>query len=304
MSAYLFSKACIKGGLPPGVLNIVYGSAANTLNTIASHPKIKAVSFTGSQSKARRIAEAALPSLKKTALQIGGKNPNIIFKDCDFEKMIATTLWSSFDNQGQSYLACPRIFVERPIYQKFKEEFIKRTQYLKVGDPFSATTDVGAIVSEKHLFGIIELVNEAKKQGGDILLGGEQIVFDKKSKHYRGYFFQPTIIEGLAHHFRLNEEEVYGPVVTIMPFDTEEEVIQFANESDYGFAASIWTSDVQRMTRVASSLHVETAWINDWGYMNIRNSKNAGQFATAGWEGSKEALEFFTKQRNILINYQ
>ena len=304
MSAYLLAKACQKGGLPPGVLNIVFGKDDDIVHRIASHPQIRAIAFTGSLSRGKKLQESIFPSFKKLALSVGGKNPNVIFADCDFENMIAKTLRSSFSNQGQLHFSCPRIFIERPIYKKFKEEFIKRTQFLKVGNPLNTTTDLGPIVSEKNLLGIERLIQEVKELGGDILLGGQRIVFEKDKKIKNGFFFQPTIIEGLASHFRINDEERYGPVVTIMPFDTEEEVIELVNQTEYGFCASIWTSNIERATLLASKIQVGMIWINDWANTDIRTNSSGVKNSSTGWQGGAEALKFFTEAKSITVKYK
>lgn len=298
MTAYLLSKACIKGGLPPGVLNIIFGKDDDMVHRIARHSRIRALAFTGSLTKGKKIQEAIFPDFKKVSLSIGGKNPNIIFADCDFENMMAKTLRSSFSNQGQLHFSCPRIFVERSIYKKFKEEFIKRTQFLKVGDPLKEATDLGPIVSEVHLNRLKALINEAKIHGGDILQGGEVIQFEKDKQLKGGFFFQPTIIEGLSHHFRINDEEVYGPVVTIMPFDDDDEVIELVNQTEYGFAASIWTNNIERATLLASKIQVGMVWINDWANTDLRSN------SSKGWQGGLEALKFFTESKSITVKYK
>ncbi|MGI8470466.1 MAG: aldehyde dehydrogenase, partial [Pyrinomonadaceae bacterium] len=226
MTAYLLSKLCIEVGLPDGVLNIVHGLGAKAGSAIVAHKDVKAISFTGGTKTGQDIARIAAPMFKKLSLELGGKNPNIIFADCDYEEMLSTTIRSSFANQGQICLCGSRIFVERPIYEKFKTDFVERVKKLKIGDPLDEKTNVGAVVSKPHLEKILSYIELAKEEGGKILLGGNQAKL--KGRCEKGYFIEPTIIENLAHDCRTNQEEIFGAVVTIQPFDTESEVLNYA----------------------------------------------------------------------------
>lgn len=300
MTAYLFSKLCIEAGLPTGVLNIVHGLGPNVGNAITTHADVKAVSFTGGTSTGAHIASVAAPKFKKLSLELGGKNPNIIFADCDFEKMMKTTLLSSFANQGQICLCGSRIFVQRSIYEKFRDEFVKRTKELKVGQPFDDTTKVGAIVSQPHLEKVISYIELAKEEGGKVLAGGERVHLEGEFKD--GYYLQPTIIEGLPFNCRTNLEEIFGPVVTIMPFDTEEEVVQYANATRYGLAATIWTQDLTRAHRVAASIDSGIIWINCWLVRDLRTPFGGMKDSGVGREGGFEALKFFTEAKNVCVH--
>lgn len=301
MTAFLLSKACIEAGLPPGVLNIVHGYGPIAGQAIIEHPKVKAISFTGGTNTGKKIAQTAAPMFKKLSLELGGKNPNIIFADCDFEKMMATTLNSSFANQGQICLCGSRIFVERPIYEKFKDEFVKRTQFLKVGDPLSPLTNLGSVVSELHKDKILSYISLAKMEGGTVLCGGTAA--EVGGRYAKGYFVKPTIIEGLDYNCRTNMEEIFGPVVTIMPFDTEEEVVKYANAVEYGLSSTIWTQDISRANRMAEQVEAGIVWVNCWLLRDLRTPFGGVKSSGVGREGGWEALRFFTEPKNICVKY-
>ncbi|MDX1666385.1 MAG: aldehyde dehydrogenase family protein, partial [Saprospiraceae bacterium] len=266
MTAYLFSKACLEAGLPPGVLNIVQGQDEKLLETMITHPKVKAVSFSGNLKKGQQVAAWANPSFKKLSLQLGGKNANIIFEDCSFNQMLLGTLRSSFSNNGQLIESGSRIFIERSLYERFREEFVKRTQFLKIGDPFSSVTDLGALISREHMERVLSYIALAEMEGGKVLCGGTPM--EMENEFEEGFFIRPAIIEGLSHTSRCMREEIFGPVVFIAPFDTEEEAIELANENNYCHSASIWTQDAERIKRVSAGLDAHNIWVNCW---NVRD---------------------------------
>ena len=282
-------------------MNIVHGLGPKAGQAIVEHPKIKAISFTGGTSTGKAIARTAAPMFKKLSLELGGKNPNIIFADCDFDKAISTTLRSSFANNGQICLCGSRIFVERPLYAKFKDELVKRTQFLKVGDPFSSLTDCGAISSKAHMEKIMGYLALAEVEGGTILCGGEQVV--PKGELENGYFLRPAVIEGLSYDCRTNQEEIFGPVVTITPFDTEEEVLTYANSTVYGLAATLWTKDINRAHRMAEQLQSGIVWVNCWLLRDLRTPFGGVKNSGVGREGGLEALRFFTEAKNVCVKY-
>ena len=251
MTAYLFSELCIEAGLPKGVLNIVHGLGSKAGSAIVAHPEISAVSFTGGTKTGMEIARTAAPMFKKLSLELGGKNPNIIFADCNFENAIKTSINSSFSNQGEICLCGSRMFVERSIYEKFKTEFVAKAKAMKVGDPSVDTNKLGAIVSKVHFEKILSYIELAKKEGGKILCGGNAV--NPGGEFSKGWFIEPTVIEGLPYNCRTNQEEIFGPVVTIMPFDTEEEVLMYWNSTQYGLSSTIWTENLTRAHRVAEN---------------------------------------------------
>jgi aminomuconate-semialdehyde/2-hydroxymuconate-6-semialdehyde dehydrogenase len=299
MTAYLFSKICIEAGLPAGVLNIVQGVGTKAGQAIIEHPEIKAISFTGGTATGKRIAATAAPMFKKLSLELGGKNPNIIFADCDFEKAVSTSIHSSFANQGEICLCGSRIFVERTIYEKFITAFRERTKKLIVGDPLDEKTNLGAIASEAHLNKVLSYIELAKQEGGTIIQGGQQVKLTGRCAN--GYFIEPTIITGLTHTCRTNQEEIFGPIVTIMPFDTEAEVLEYANSTTYGLAATIWTENLKRAHRVAAQIKSGIVWVNCWLFRDLRTPFGGMKQSGIGREGGFEALKFFMEEKNVCI---
>jgi aminomuconate-semialdehyde/2-hydroxymuconate-6-semialdehyde dehydrogenase len=268
-------------------------------NAIVSHPDIPLVSFTGGTVTGKHIASIAAPMFKKLSLELGGKNPNIIFADCDYEKMLATTIHSSFSNQGQICLCGSRIFVERPLYEKFKADFVAKTKQLVVGDPLADDTRVGAIVSKGHQEKILSYISLAKTEGGKILCGGEALHLT--GDFSAGYYIAPTVIEGLAYNCRTNQEEIFGPVVTITPFDSEEEALMMANSTIYGLASVVWTENLTRAHRMAANIHAGIVWINCWLLRDLRTPFGGVKASGVGREGGFDAFDFFTEPKNVCI---
>lgn len=299
LTAFLFSKLCIEAGLPAGVLNIVHGLGNKVGQAIVEHPEVAAISFTGGTVTGKKIAATAAPMFKKLSLELGGKNPNIIFADCDFEQAISTSINSSFSNQGEICLCGSRILVERSIYQKFVDEFVKRTQELTVGDPLEEKTRIGALISEAHMNKVLSYIDLAKSEGGKILCGGKRIKISGRCE--QGYFVEPAVIVGLDQDCRTNQEEIFGPVVTIMPFDKEEEAIAYANSNAYGLSATIWTENLKRAHRVAHQVKSGIIWVNCWLLRDLRTPFGGMKQSGVGREGGWEALRFFTETKNICI---
>ena len=301
VTAFLLGKICKEAGLPDGVLNIVHGTGPECGEAIVKHPAIKAISFTGSTKAGGRIASIAAPMFKKLSLELGGKNPTIIFADCDWEKMINTTLQSSFSNQGQICLCGSRILIEASVYEKFKNEFIEQTKKLIVGDPLLETSKQGAIVSKTHFDKIMGCIETAKKEGGKILSGGNAV--NPEGRCAEGYFIEPTIIEGLGPDCKTNLEEIFGPVVTLQPFNTVEEALQLANATQYGLACSIWTQDISTANLLAAKIESGIVWINCWMLRDLRTPFGGVKNSGVGREGGWEALRFFTEAKNVCIEF-
>ncbi len=299
MTAYLLSKLCIEAELPKGVLNIIHGLGAKCGSAIVAHRDVKAISFTGGTKTGAGIASIAAPMFKKLSLELGGKNPNIIFADCNYEEMLKTTVLSSFSNQGQICLCGSRIFVERPLYERFKTDFVERVSALKIGDPLASETNVGAVVSKPHLEKILSYIDLAGKEGGKILCGGKQAKVSGRCEN--GWFVEPTVIEGLCFDCRTNQEEIFGPVVTITPFDTEEEVLKYANSVEYGLSATIWTENLSRAHRIAEKIESGIVWVNCWLLRDLRTAFGGVKNSGIGREGGFEALRFFTEEKNVCI---
>ncbi len=300
MTASMLCELCDEAALPAGVLNIVHGTGPNVGAPITAHPKINTISFTGGTVTGRKVAEACAPLFKKVSLELGGKNPTIVFADADLNAAIPGAVRSSFANQGQVCLCGSRIFVERPIYQNFVDGFIDKTAKLRVGDPLEPTTDQGAIVSKTQLDKVKFYIELAQQEGGRIALGGSAP--DTINHRCRsGYFLQPTVITGLPVSCRTNREEIFGPVVSITPFDSEEEVVAHANDCDYGLASSVWTQNLSRAHRVAEQIHTGTVWVNCWLLRDLRVPFGGMKQSGVGREGGNEALRFFTEPKNICI---
>lgn len=298
MTAYLLSEVCKEVGLPAGVLNIVHGLGPEVGQRIVEHPDIPAISFTGGTKTGEHLARTAAPMFKKLSLELGGKNPNIIFTDCDFDEMLKTTVRSSFANQGQICLCGSRIYVERPIYEKFKKAFVERVSKMKVGDPLDPETKTGAVVSKPHMEKVLSYVELAKEEGGTILCGGHQVFPEGKEE---GYYIQPTVIDGLDEQCRTNQEEIFGPVVTIQPFDTDEEAIGYANASPYGLACTIWTQNLKRAHHVAHKVDSGIIWINCWLLRDLRTPFGGMKQSGVGREGGFHAIQFFTEEKNVCV---
>ena len=299
MTAFLLSKLCIKAGLPAGVLNVVHGLGKKAGAAIVSHNDVKAISFTGGTRTGEWIARTAAPMFKKLSLELGGKNPNVIFADCNYEEMLDVTVRSSFSNQGQICLCGSRIFVEKPLYENFCADFVERVKKLKIGDPLEAETNIGAVVSEQHMEKILSYIDLAQAEGGKILFGGRQIKLEGKCAN--GYFVEPTIIENLSHDCRTNQEEIFGPVVTVTPFDEEEEVLRYANSVEYGLSATVWTENLSRAHRVAEKLESGIIWVNTWLLRDLRTPFGGMKNSGVGREGGFEALRFFTEEKNVCV---
>lgn len=300
MTAHLLGEICNEAGLPKGVLNIVHGLGTTTGQAIVEHPEIKAISFTGGTSTGAHIARVAAPMFKKLSLELGGKNPNIIFADCDYDDMLETTVRSSFANQGQICLCGSRIFVEASIFEKFKVDFVKKVKQLKVGHPSESTTDIGALVSKSHLEKVLSYIDIAKDEGGEILCGGNHVTL---LGFENGYYLEPTIIEVETDECRVNQEEIFGPVVTIMPFETEADVLQMSNKVKYGLSATLWTNNLKRTMRLSNQLQAGIVWVNTWMLRDLRTPFGGVKASGVGREGGFEALRFFTEAKNVCIKY-
>ena len=299
VTAFLLSQFCIEAGLPAGVLNIIHGTGPRVGSAIVSHPDIPVISFTGGTKTGAEISRIAAPMFKKLSLELGGKNPNIIFADCDFDHAVATSIKSSFSNQGEICLCGSRIFIQRSIYDEFKEAFVSKIKGLKTGDPKDETNFLGAIVSQPHFEKILSYIDLAREEGGVILTGGKAIQPEGRCKD--GFFIEPTVIENLPYNCRTNQEEIFGPVVTLTPFDTEEEVLMMANSTPYGLAATVWTTNLTKAHKVAAALHSGIVWINCWLLRDLRTPFGGVKQSGIGREGGFEALKFFTEEKNICI---
>jgi aminomuconate-semialdehyde/2-hydroxymuconate-6-semialdehyde dehydrogenase len=299
LSAWLLSQICLEAGLPAGVLNMVHGTGPEVGAALSRHPDIAAISFTGSTRTGAEIATIAAPRFKKLSLEMGGKNAAIIFADCDYELMLETVLRSGFSNQGQICLCTSRLLIEHSIYERFREDLVTRVKALKVGDPLHPETDQGAVVSKAHQEKILSYFEVARREGGKILCGGEPVQLEGRCAD--GSFVAPTVIEGLGPDSRCNLEEIFGPVVTLQPFSSEEEALSLANAGDYGLAASLWTRDLGRTQSFARQLQAGLIWVNCWMARDLRTPFGGMRQSGVGREGGWEAFRFWTETKNICL---
>lgn len=300
-SAYLFSRLMNQAGMPAGVLNVLHGRGAQIGRQIVEHPDIAAISFTGGTETGADIATRTASMFKKLSLELGGKNPTVIFADADPESAVEGALKSAFSNQGQICLCGSRILIEQSVYETFRERLVAGARALVVGDPLEASTQQGALVSEQHFRKVMQAIDRARKEGGRVLCGGEAVALEGRCAN--GWFIAPTVIEGLDSDSATNQEEIFGPVVTLQPFADESEALALANATRYGLAASVWSRNIGRCHRVAAGLQAGIVWINCWMLRDLRTPMGGFKHSGVGREGGFEALRFFTEAKNVCIRF-
>ena len=303
VTAGLFAELCMEAGLPPGVLNILHGRGPGIGELLVAHPEIRAISFTGGTRTGALIAQAVAPHFKKLSLELGGKNPTIVFADCDFERTVDGVVRAAFTNQGQVCMCGSRILVERPLYARFRDALVARTRALRVGDPAEPGTDQGALISAAHRQKVLDYLALARDEGARVLCGGAAVT-PPGERCREGWFVAPTLLENLAPGCRTNQEEIFGPVATLLPFDGEDEAVALANDVRYGLAASIWSRDVGRCHRVAARVEAGLVWVNCWMVRDLRTPLGGTKESGLGREGGFEAMRFFTEPKNVCVSYE
>uniref|UniRef100_A0A8C8AM93 Aldehyde dehydrogenase 8 family member A1 n=1 Tax=Otus sunia TaxID=257818 RepID=A0A8C8AM93_9STRI len=307
VTAWMMCKLLEKAGVPHGVVNVVFGMGTKAGEALVCHPDVPLISFTGSTLTAQRITEKSAPHCKRLSLELGGKNPAIIFDDADLAQCIPTTLRSSFANQGEICLCTSRIFVQRGIYSEFLKRFVAEAKKWKVGNPSDPTVDMGALISKEHLekvmLHLVYMISSYFLEGARVLCGEGVDSLALPAGNRKGYFMLPTVIAEVKDESCCMQEEIFGPVTCVVAFDTEEEVIERANSVKYGLAATVWSSNVGRVHRVAKRLQSGLVWTNCWLVRDLNLPFGGMKASGVGREGAKDSYEFFTEVKTITIKH-
>ena len=300
MTADLLMQVIDEVGLPAGVVNLVHGDGVGAGAPLVAHSDVDLVSFTGGTSTGEKVAASAAPAFKKLSLELGGKNASVVFADCDMESTVAGVVRAGFLNQGQVCLCGSRVLIEDSIYDEFRDRFIDAVEAMRLGDPSDEATDLGALISGQHLEKVQSYVELAKQEGGNLLTGGAPCM---PAEFEHGNWMGPTVIEGLSPDSRCSTEEIFGPVVTLHPFSSEDEAVAIANNTRYGLAGSVWTGDLEKGKRVSKAIETGMVWVNTWLHRDLRVPFGGVKDSGVGREGGKWSLDFFSEAMNVCVKH-
>jgi aminomuconate-semialdehyde/2-hydroxymuconate-6-semialdehyde dehydrogenase len=300
MTADLLMRVIDGVGLPAGVVNLVHGDGAGAGAPLVAHSDVDLVSFTGGTATGKKVAASAAPAFKKLSLELGGKNSSIVFADCDIDSTVTGVVRAGFLNQGQVCLCGSRVLVEESAYDEFRDRFVDAVEAMRVGDPSDENTDLGALISEQHLKKVQGYVELAKQEGGTLLTGGTPCM---PSGFEHGNWMAPTVIEGLSPNSRCATEEIFGPIVTLHSFSSEDEAIVIANNTNYGLAGSVWTGDLDKGKRVSEAIETGMVWVNTWLHRDLRVPFGGVKDSGVGREGGKWSLGFFSEAMNVCVKH-
>ena len=300
LTADLMMRVIDEVGLPAGVVNLVHGDGAGAGAPLVAHSDVDLVSFTGGTSTGEKVAASAAPAFKKLSLELGGKNASIVFADCDMEATVAGVVRAGFLNQGQVCLCGSRVLVEDSVYAEFQDRFVDAVEEMRIGDPSDESTELGALISEDHLTKVQGYVELAKQEGGSLLTGGTPCL---PSGFEGGNWMAPTVIEGLSPDSRCSTEEIFGPVVTLHRFGSEDEAVAIANNTRYGLAGSVWTSDLGKGRRVSEAIDTGMVWVNTWLHRDLRVPFGGVKDSGVGREGGEWSLGFFSEAMNVCVKH-
>ncbi|XP_054724536.1 2-aminomuconic semialdehyde dehydrogenase-like [Uloborus diversus] len=302
VTAWMLCSVIKEAGIPDGVVNMVFGYGHKAGEALVTHPLVPIISFTGSDRAGLHIASIAGKFAKKISLEMGGKNAAIVFSDADLDKCIPTLIRGSFLNQGQVCLSTSRIYVEKSIFDTFVEKFLAEVKKIKVGEPLSEGVWMGPVCSKIHFEKIKMYLKIAEEEGAHFLTDGQHLQLPDKNK--QGYFIGPTVLSGLPDTCRCMQEEIFGPVTCLSTFQDEKEVIDRANNVNYGLSASLWSRDIERIHSIAPKLEVGTVWCNCWLVRNLHMPFGGTKMSGVGREGTEDSREFYTNKKTICVKYK